>query len=436
MPRSSRAVWGACVVGLVWLTATAAIAQPFELTVKKDRLFGASEGTLVFTVRGVDYRTTDVEDARQWVYDDLKQIQILSPTRLVVETYGDQGWMRFGADRTFRFEVAGDPVSEELVTFLMDRVRHPLVVAVVPTLDSVPRVRVPVKLRQRIRGSDGTLELWDDHLAYRSDHDGHARVWRFADLHVVFQPDRHRLTVQAYEGGDDQTRAFEFDLKTPLPQGALEAIWEEMHGPSWPRIGLGSNREVDGSCSHSWVGVDIGHPRSRRAQWPVHDGRNGGSRLDGHEWRMAREHDVGLWRRDDARVPRGGCGRHRLARSGTRSRQERSGVWSYERETPLEILDRRCASGELTREVRADAARPWRPLVWCFHSRPTVLVRRKVPVATWHEDGLVRIYQPDRSQPRSLWCPRPRQATLRIVSSRRRHRLHGLLPPGVARDAG
>lgn len=240
MPRSSRAVWRACVVGAVWLTATAAVAQPFELTVRKDKLFGAGEGVLVFTARGVDYQTTDAEDARQWVYDDLKQIQILSPTRLVMETYEDQGWMRFGADRTFRFEVVGDPVSEELVAFLLGRVPHPLVVAVVPTLDSVPRFRVPVKLRQRIRGSDGTLELWDDHLAYRSDRDDHTRVWRFADLHVVFQPDRHRLTVQAYEGGGDQTRAFEFDLKTPLQQGALEAIWEEMHGPSWPLI---SSRE-------------------------------------------------------------------------------------------------------------------------------------------------------------------------------------------------
>ena len=237
MPRPSRAVWGACVVGVVWLTATAAVAQPFELTVKKDRLFGASEGTLVFTADGVDYRTKDVEDTRQWVYADVKQILILSSTHVAIATYEDQGWLKLGADRAFDFEVTGEPVSEALVTFLLDRVRQPLVVALVPTHDEAPHVRVPVKLRQRLRGSQGTLELWDDHVVYRTDEDARSRVWRLSDLHLVFQPDRHRLTVAAYEGGGDRTRTFEFELKQPLPPGALEAIWERMHGPSWARVG-------------------------------------------------------------------------------------------------------------------------------------------------------------------------------------------------------
>lgn len=237
MPRSRITVWGACVAGMVCLTATAAVGQPFELTVKKDRLFGAGDGTLVFTADGVDYLTSDVEEARQWAYDDLKQIQVLSPTQVVIETYEDQGWTRFGADRTFRFEVIGDPASEELVTFLLDRVPQPLVVALVPTRDGAPRVRVPAKLRQRLRGSHGALELWDDYFIYRTDEDAHSRVWRLSDLHLVFQPDRHRLTVAAYEGGGDRTRTFAFDLKQPLPPGALEAIWERMQRPSGARVG-------------------------------------------------------------------------------------------------------------------------------------------------------------------------------------------------------
>ena len=220
---------------VICLVATSVVAQPFAVTVRKDRLFGAGDGTLVFATDSVTYETTDVEDAREWGYDDLKQIQVVSPTRVVMVTYEDQSWIKFGADRTFDFEVTGEPVSAELVAFLLERVPLPLVVALVPLLDAAPLFEVPVRLRQG--GSLGTLELLGDQLMYRTGDDDLARVWRLADLHLVFQPDRHRLTVQAYEGGGDQTRAFEFDVKRPLPAGALEEIWAGMHGPSWPRVG-------------------------------------------------------------------------------------------------------------------------------------------------------------------------------------------------------
>ena len=222
-------------MAVICLVATSVVAQPFAVTVRKDRLFGSGEGTLIFATDSVTYETTDVEDAREWGYDDLQQIQVVSPTRVVVVTYEDQSWIKFGADRTFDFEVTGEPVSDELVAFLLERVPLPLVVALMPPLDAAPLFAVPVRLRQG--GSHGTLELLSDQLMYRTGDDDHARVWRLADLHFVFQPDRHRLTVQTYEGGGDRTRAYEFDVKYPLPHGALEAIWEGMHGPSWPRVG-------------------------------------------------------------------------------------------------------------------------------------------------------------------------------------------------------
>lgn len=235
MSRLRIVVQVAVAMTVICLVATSVEAQPFAVTVKKDRLFGAGKGTLVFTTDSVAYETTDVEDAREWGYDDLKQIQVVSPTRVLMVTYEDQSWIKFGADRTFDFEVTGEPVSEELVAFLLERVPLPLVVARMPPLDAAPLFAVPVRLRQG--GSLGTLELLDDHLVYRTDDDDSARAWRLADLYLVFQPDRHRLTVQAYEGGGDQTQAFEFDVKRPLPAGALEEIWAGMHGPSLPRVG-------------------------------------------------------------------------------------------------------------------------------------------------------------------------------------------------------
>ena len=87
------------VTSLTLLAAavTQAAGQPFELAVKKDQFFGASRGALVFGLDGIEYRTTNENDARQWSYEDVKQVQVLSPTRITIKTYEDQGWLKLGA---------------------------------------------------------------------------------------------------------------------------------------------------------------------------------------------------------------------------------------------------------------------------------------------------------------------------------------------------
>ena len=245
--RESWARWRSiCRLGLsmttmLALTAAPAFTQSFEFVVKKDQFFGASNGTLVFGAESVEYRTADTNDARLWAYNDIKQIQILSPTRITIKTYEDQGRLRLGADRTFEFELTEGFVSPDLVAFFWDRVVFPVVTAVLPDAAAPPGRSVPVKLRQRLRGSDGILQLYDDRLVYVTDRAEHGRAWRPADLRTVYQPDRHRLHIDAYEGGGDRTRTFSFDLKQPLPAGFLDSIWQWLHAPSMPRIG---NREA------------------------------------------------------------------------------------------------------------------------------------------------------------------------------------------------
>lgn len=226
---------GLLVGAVLAVTGTSALAQPFELSVKKDQFFGASEGTLVFGAEGVAYDTVDADDARQWAYDDLKQVQILSPTRITIKTYEDQGWIKFGADRTFEFEITEGDVPSDLVVFLWNRADGSLVTAILPPAEASPLLAVPVKLRQRLRGSHGVLQLHEDRLSYVTDRTGHTRAWRSGDLRMVYQPDRHRLNIDAYEGGGDHTRTFSFDLKEPLPAGFLDMVWEWVHTPSMSR---------------------------------------------------------------------------------------------------------------------------------------------------------------------------------------------------------
>jgi hypothetical protein len=224
----------ATVVTLIMLgsvSSTAAAESLFELSVKRNHFFGDSTGTLVFSAGGIEYVTTDKDDARRWTYDDVKQVQILSPTRLAVLTYEDRGMLRLGADRTFDFEVVKSAVSSELVTFLLRRVERPIVTAVMPQYGDQPLYRVRVKHQRHGRGSEGTLVMYDHQLVYLTEQEQDSRYWRFGDIDSVLRLDRFRLQVTVFEGGSGDTRTFMFELKSDLPEGFYDALWARVNPP-------------------------------------------------------------------------------------------------------------------------------------------------------------------------------------------------------------
>ncbi|MBY0497558.1 MAG: hypothetical protein K2Y23_25415 [Cyanobacteria bacterium] len=177
----------------------------------------------------MEYRTADDDDARSWSYGDIKQLQILSPTRITVLTYEDRGKMRLGADREFRFSVSGSTVTPEIVTFLMERTSRPIVTAVIPRIQGDPLFRASVKHQRHGRGSEGTLTLYDKHLVYQTERADESRHWRFADLYSVLRLDRFRLEIRAYEGGGGDLRVFVFELKSELPGDFYDALWARVN---------------------------------------------------------------------------------------------------------------------------------------------------------------------------------------------------------------
>jgi hypothetical protein len=219
------------VVAILLGSASGAVAAgpPFELTVARDRLIGSSRGTLRFTEEGVQYDSTEKKDARTWIYRDIKQLQVLSPTRIAVLTYEDQGRVKLGADRTFTFDVVKEPVSPELVGFLLSRVERPFVTAVMPPGAGPALFRLPVKYGRSGRGSEGSLVMDEDHLAYLTERETDARYWRFSDIFAVLRLDPFRLQVQAYEGGSGSTRPFVFELKSALPSEFYDALWARVN---------------------------------------------------------------------------------------------------------------------------------------------------------------------------------------------------------------
>jgi hypothetical protein len=221
-------ILAACVVASpVW-----AAPSPLEFPVRTGHLHHGSRGTLLFGDQGVEYTTAKKDAGRRWTYEQIKQIQILSPTRIVVRTYEDQGWTRLWTDRAVEFDLETGSVSPELTAFLLSKISRPVVTSVLPVMSHSPRFRVPVKHVRGRHGSEGELVLYDDALVYQSPEAGASRYWRFGDLASVFAPDRFRLDVLTYEGGGGDTRPFTFQLKADLPPGFYDTLWAALNAPA------------------------------------------------------------------------------------------------------------------------------------------------------------------------------------------------------------
>jgi hypothetical protein len=213
--------------GPVWAQGAA-----LEVPVKKVHLFGASHGALVVSEQGVEYRTSDKKDARRWSFEQIKQIQVLSPTRIAVRTYTDRSWVQFWTDRNVEFQLEKGSVSPELVSFLVAKVPRPVMTSVLPVATHPPLFRVPVKHLRTRSGTHGDLVLYDDALVYESATAGASRYWRFGDIASAFALDRFRLDVLTYEGGGGDTRPFTFQLKADLPPGFYDTLWGFLNPPA------------------------------------------------------------------------------------------------------------------------------------------------------------------------------------------------------------
>jgi hypothetical protein len=238
------------LLGLVFLVGRAAAADPdISLAVKRSHLIGSSAGTLRFTPLGVEYATEAKAEARRWTYSDIKQLQIVSPKRISVLTYEDQGWVKFGADRRFDFEVREGSISAEIVAFILAHIDRPVVTAVLPPIAKSPMYRLLVNHERHGRGSDGVLLLFDDALVYGTERAEDTRYWRFADVFAVLPIDRDRLQVVTYEGGAGDLRTFTFELKSEMPEAFRRALWSRVNPPA--PFTASSNDRVASAPGHS-----------------------------------------------------------------------------------------------------------------------------------------------------------------------------------------
>jgi hypothetical protein len=208
-------------------------AQSFEYQVRHRHIRKDCRGVLIFTPDGVEYRTDNRKDNRRWKFDEIRTIEIKSPTEISLVTYEDQKrWL--GKDRIFEFTLVEKKATPELSAFLLAHVKRPMTLAVLPEEMEKPAYEMRVKHLGTISGTQGVLLLYTDKVVYKTTAAGDSRYWRISDIERFSQPDRFRFEIVSYvpkAGGP--TEVYNFQLFEDLPQGVYDFLWVRLHPSSY-----------------------------------------------------------------------------------------------------------------------------------------------------------------------------------------------------------
>jgi hypothetical protein len=205
-------------------------AQRFEFPVEHEHTLRNCRGRLTITPEKIEYKTSQRKDSRMWLYVDIRQIKVESPTRLEIVTYEDQRRM-LGRDRIFVFRLLEGEITSEVSALLMAKASRPLVTSVMPVTDGSPTFEIPVKHLHIFGGCQGTLRIYPDRVTYESsDRPTDSRYWRYRDIEHFGLPTRFRLEITTFEekwGGPQ--KVYNFQLKGDFPAQAYDYLWVRVH---------------------------------------------------------------------------------------------------------------------------------------------------------------------------------------------------------------
>jgi hypothetical protein len=196
-------------------------------------------GELIFGETGIEYQAKEKKNARTWKYEDIQQLGLLSPKELTILTYEDSKW-KLGKDLFYRFEITKGEITPALWTQLQAKLKRPVVSALIPP-DIVAKFTIPAKHLRGFRGTQGTLQIGDQYVIYKTDVPKDSRIWRYQDISSVGTtgPYQLRLTSMDSAGGEfGGERNFVFSLKERLAPEAYDFIWWKLNGSqisSFPR---------------------------------------------------------------------------------------------------------------------------------------------------------------------------------------------------------
>jgi len=212
------------------LTLFPALADETRFQVKHDHGIRSCRGELVFRDDGVEYVTSHKKDARTWKYVDIQQLGLKSDKRISVVTYEDRK-LQFGKDKLFNFELTAGSIPPALAGALQTRLTKPLVSAVIPELRAA-KYELPVKHQHALGGCQGSLEIGEHEIVYKTSHSSDSRIWRYDQLTSIGStgPFQLRLSSMERTGGEyGAEKNFIFDLKRRLDPEIYDFLWKRVN---------------------------------------------------------------------------------------------------------------------------------------------------------------------------------------------------------------
>ncbi len=227
---------GLLLVLLILSAPAVTSAQPFNFSVNHHHLFGSCHGTLVIGDDGVRYDTASTKDQRDWKYEDIQQVQLLSPKNLAVVTYEDRK-LKVGGDKNFKFEIIDGELSNQVYRYLLQKAGKPIVTKLA-FLETKVDYQIPAKHLHTLGGCQGILRVTPVGITYQTDSREESRTWLFADIESLGPMDPFHLRITAHENSHFHYRGrkdFNFVLKQKLDEKTYEHLWDRIY-----KIGLES----------------------------------------------------------------------------------------------------------------------------------------------------------------------------------------------------
>lgn len=210
-------------------------AQSFEFSVEHQHTLQDCRGTLTITADKIEYQTVHKEDVRVWRYLEIRQIQVISPTKLEITSYEDQKRM-LGRDRIFTFKLLDGQISPQISALFIEKTRYPVATSVMPVTAESPKFELAVKHLHTFGGCEGMLKIYADRVVYQSaDKTENSRYWRWSDIQSISRSGAYQFSVSSFEqqfGGP--TKTFNFELKERMDEAVYDYLWEKTNRVTYP----------------------------------------------------------------------------------------------------------------------------------------------------------------------------------------------------------
>jgi hypothetical protein len=223
---------------LFFLAAPVASAETVLEVIHKNTLWPDGNGVLKITGEAIEFEAEDKEHSRRWVYRDIRFLDRVSPSEIILLTYGDAQW-QLGRDKRYRFLITSGEFTEPEFNRISAKMGKPVANR---TFDvpSERRYEVAVKHSHRFGGCEGRLLFTENRIFYEAGNQRHSREWLVGrDVQSVWSADPYQFEMHVYEGGRrrfSKTQIFSFDLKQELDQGLYRQLKTRLYNAGKTKV--------------------------------------------------------------------------------------------------------------------------------------------------------------------------------------------------------